>query len=335
MTYFPSLLKKTFLFVALISFMNNSSMAYPQQAQLPDGAYLRYDYRPAANGVTPLSTLILLQGRSSYIEKFEDTLQWLTEAGHEVWIFDWRGSGGSSREIATNPQKVYIDSYDTYIKDLDYMLTHVIKTTPNRPIILFGISLGGHIGLRYIEEHPTTVQGAFLISSMLSIHTKPYPLWLGRWMVTLASHLGLKKSYVVGYGDYNVQFKIDPKKIATTDIENYKKQLETNLKNMVLVTSGPTYGWVYETFKSIDKVNKPQALKQVAIPVMMIQAGEDTVIDTLQDQKICALIPQCRLKTYPSARHNILCESATIQKKLQDDFKDFVAQLKTASVAAN
>ena len=108
-------------------------------------------------------TVVLLQGRSSYAEKFEEFVQDMQNRGYDLWTFDWRGSGGSSRLIADNSQKVHIDSLsDRPLKDLDYILQNVIRPQTTKPIILFGVSLGGHLALRYLEKKSSQVAGALV-----------------------------------------------------------------------------------------------------------------------------------------------------------------------------
>jgi lysophospholipase len=150
---------------------SQKSIASIQEISMPDGASIRLGHWLSRKSPSPLATIVFLQGRASYIEKFQETITDLTERGYEVWTFDWRGTGGSSRIIKTNSQKCHIDSYETYIQDLKYILHHFIKPKSTSPLILMGVSMGGHLALRYIEENPHEVSGAFLISPMLNIPT--------------------------------------------------------------------------------------------------------------------------------------------------------------------
>lgn len=320
-------IKFYFALLILLICLIETGTAETQKIILPGGAYIRLvHWLPHHPSVHP-ATILLLQGRSSYMEKFEETIEDLRNLGYEVWTFDWRGSGGSSRLIASNAQKVHIESYETYINDLDHIIRTQIKPKSHHPLILMGISLGGHLALRYLEEKPNDVTGAFLIAPMLNIHTNPYPYWLARLMVTTATWLGFGNAYAFGYGDYNPNVKIDPQKVGTTDLVRYQRQLDLNLSQMSLVTSGPTFGWVYETFKSIDLVNAPSSLKKISAPVMIIRAGQETVVDNSKDNLLCTQIPQCQLKTYDKARHNIFMEQDVFRHRLFKDLKKFTSGL--------
>ncbi len=311
---------------------NLASLTSPIQSAVetittPDGAKLRAAHWKAASPSTQPVTVVLLQGRSSYIEKFEETVKDLRKQGYDVWTFDWRGSGGSSRLIS-NSQKVYIDSYDTYLQDLDYMIQKVVKPQSSKPLVLFSISMGGHLALRYAQEKPDQIAGVFAVVPMINVITDPYPVWMARWMVSSATWMGLGQSYVVGYGDYQVNQPINPEKVGTTDLNRYQRQLDLNAANMSFVTAGPTYRWVYESFKSIDVLKRPSSINKIKVPVMMIKAEHDFVVDASKDEAFCAQIPHCKIKTYAGARHNIFIEKDEIRTHLFEDFNEFVKLLK-------
>jgi lysophospholipase len=320
-------IKFYFALLTIFICLAETKAAETQKMILPDDAHIRLAHWLPHRPSTHPATILLLQGRSSYIEKFDETIEDLRNLGYEVWTFDWRGSGGSSRLISSNTQKVHIDSYETYINDLDYIIRTQIKSENSQPLILMGISMGGHLALRYLEEKPNKVAGAFLIAPMLNIHTNPYPCWLGRLMVTTATWLGFGNAYAFGYGDYNPNQKIDPKKVGTTDLVRYQRQLDLNLSKMSLVTAGPTFGWAYETFKSIDLVNAPSSLKKISVPVMIIRAGQEMVVDNSEDPFLCSHISQCQIKTYDKARHNIFIEQDAFRHQLFKDLEEFTSTL--------
>lgn len=319
------MIRLCFLLLVIFICLSKTGVSRIEKITLSDGARIRLGHwLPKKTSPHP-AIILLLQGRSSYIEKFEETIEDLRVRGYEVWTFDWRGSGGSSRLIASNSQKVHIDTYETYINDLDYIIRTHIKPHRQAPIILMGISMGGHLALRFIEEKPKEVAGAFLVAPMLNLNTRPYPVWFARLMVSTAYYLGFGSSYAFGYGDYQLNLKIDPQKVATTDLARYRRQLDLNLSRMSLVTAGPTFGWVHQTFNSIDLVNSPSSLKKISVPVMIIRAGQENVVDASQDPSLCATISQCKFKTYEKARHNILIEQDAIRTALFKDLEEFAS----------
>jgi lysophospholipase len=96
---------------------------------------------------------------------------------------------------------------------------------------------------------------------------------------------------------------------------------------MPLLTAGPTFEWVYRTMQSIDLVNTPASLKKISVPVMVINADEERVVDNSRDASICKEIPRCTFRIYKKARHNILIEKDEIRAQLFDDLKRFITSL--------
>ena len=82
-------------------------------------------------------TVLLLQGRASFLEKFQTIIHGFCHRGYNVVTFDWRGQGLSSRCL-TNPRKGHIDCYTTYLKDLhDFLQQKVMPCLPY-PFIVVG-----------------------------------------------------------------------------------------------------------------------------------------------------------------------------------------------------
>ena len=57
-----------------------------------------------------------LSGRAEFIEKYYETIRDLLDRGLSVAIFDWRGQGGSARQLK-NPRKGHIDDFSLYERD--------------------------------------------------------------------------------------------------------------------------------------------------------------------------------------------------------------------------
>ena len=61
-------------------------------------------------------TILLCQGYSEFIEKYDEVIQHLLDRQFAVLSFDWRGQGLSSRLIK-DPQKGHITDFSDFIKD--------------------------------------------------------------------------------------------------------------------------------------------------------------------------------------------------------------------------
>ncbi|SVD81174.1 uncharacterized protein METZ01_LOCUS434028, partial [marine metagenome] len=76
----------------------------------------------AQGGGTPRGTVVVLNGRSEFIEKYFETIESLRARGFAVATLDWRGQGRSDRPLA-NRQKGHVDDFEEYLSDLQHFHT--------------------------------------------------------------------------------------------------------------------------------------------------------------------------------------------------------------------
>jgi lysophospholipase len=290
---------------------------------------------PAFLGVEAPS-IVILQGRASFIEKHAETIHDFRNLGFDVWAFDWRGQGGSTR-LVDHPQKNHINHYDDYLEDLDYVLQNYVIPSARGPVILLGSSMGGHVALRYLanKQENSSISAAVLTAPMLDIPTDPFPRFIARSLVWAASNFGFGDSYAVGYGDYDpTRFKFESNK-TTHDPRRFQRQQDICKTYIHYVTGGPTYDWVEATFQSVKTLLAPETLSRLTVPIFMTNSTNDKMVDNTVDRKSCAQMPGCTLKTY-QAKHNILVETDAIRNQFFKDTLDFLkATLPSAPKWAN
>jgi len=106
----------------------------------------------------PNGSILLLNGRREFMEKYSETIDELNHKGFNVYSLDWRGQGLSSRMLA-NRHKGFIDDYDVYLNDLNLLVTKIVKPESVHPLIIIAHSMGGHIALRFMHDHPEVADG--------------------------------------------------------------------------------------------------------------------------------------------------------------------------------
>lgn len=303
----------------LDSVMSSASIDY---MITPDKRKVRYAHWKANENRKNI-TIVILQGRASFIEKHSEFVQDLTKLGYDVFTFDWAGQGLSTR-LTQHHHKAHIDSYDTFLKDTDQFLQTLVKTNSSQPIILFGSSMGGHLALRYMADYPHQVSGAILESPMLNVPTKPFPEWLARLLVYGGAYLGFEEAYAPGYGDFDPSKDIFENSNNTSDKTRFLRQHQYTLLYPTHVVGGPTYGWVKATFDSIDKMGKPNYLNKIIEPILLLNAGGDTTVLNIDDSKTCEKLKKCNLINYKSSKHHIIMEKDEIRNQFWKDFNAFM-----------
>lgn len=275
-------------------------------------------------------TILILQGRASFIEKHEMLIRDLRAREFPVATFDFTGQGASIRLIS-HPQKGHIDTYATYIDDVACAIHETQKIAPG-PIVLYGASMGGHVLLRYLlsktpDTLPRSLVGAVLVSPMIDIQTPPFPRWSASLIINILDALGFEKAYAPGQGDYNPDKRDAPGPRGTTsDVARYRYQKNVARILPKHVVGGPTVGWIKATFDSITTLLKA-APAQHNLPILFINAGQDYLLDTQYDAYVAQKLSGTNLVTYPEARHNITAEREEIRAQFFSDLDNFTRRI--------
>ncbi len=269
--------------------------------------------------------ILLLNGRTEFMEKYHKTAARLSKLGYHVLSMDWRGQGLSVREL-TNRHKGYVKDFNHYVKDLQlfyhrFVEPHFVEPL-QLPVTIMAHSMGGHIALRYLIKEsmdislPASIEKAVLISPMLDIRTSPFPRKLAGPIADLAVKTGLGKAYIPGEQDYsreNFQFKNNP---LTHDRMNFQIEHMEIKKNPDLALGGVTWGWLKAAFDSISLITLEKELSSVEIPVWIASADQDKVVCNTTQKKVCRKLSCGTLISIPGALHEILFETSDVQKKL-------------------
>lgn len=108
----------------------------------------------------PWASVLLVHGLGEHSGRYEHVGDQLTAAGLEVWAYDHRGMGGSGGGRGD------IEHWSQYYDDLDERLA-VVRAAADRPVVLYGHSLGGMICAGYLESERPKPDLAVLTSPAL------------------------------------------------------------------------------------------------------------------------------------------------------------------------
>ena len=300
--------------------------------EVGDGTRLRYGYWQPDYTVPNATTVILFQGRASFIEKFETIINGLNARGFHVWAFDWRGQGLSSRMLP-EIRKGHIDSYNTYLTDIHALLQRVILPRTQGPCVVLGQSMGSHLALRYMLDHPHVFDRAILTAPLLDINTGGYSKAMARVISAWACKVGLGSTFVLGHNAINPLREPFEGNMLTRNRQAFFKHRKLQKDNPALSIGGVTYGWIDATFKSIDLLMRAEQWRTIGIPILIISAGEDVVVDNSRITEALSWLPQGRLKIYKTARHQILTETDDIMKQFWRDIDEFMPTLAIEALA--
>jgi alpha-beta hydrolase superfamily lysophospholipase len=131
------------------------------------------------------AVVALVHGYGEHSGRYDHVAQAFVEQGTAVHAYDQRGYGRSEG------QRAYVDNFDRYLDDLGQFLDRVRSEHPDRPLFLFGHSMGGLVVIKYVLDRHPSVRGLVLSGPAIEINPDLAPLLrraaqvLGRLFPTL------------------------------------------------------------------------------------------------------------------------------------------------------
>jgi len=235
--------------------------------------------------------LLLVPGRSEGYLKYQELAFDLTNLGFNLFIIDHRGQGLSERML-TDSHKGFVEHFDHYSDDLNVFVENIVQPQCGENIYLLAHSMGGAISIRYLQRYITPIKAAVLSSPMIAINRGGLPLWLAESVITLGnstSNLISDESwYFFGQGQYeNKAFNDNP--LMQSEIR-YQLFTELYEKHPKLQLGGVTFRWLKEALRVRDDLFID--IDKLTTPTLVIQAGDDSVVDNLAQNHFCQQLHQ-------------------------------------------
>lgn len=271
-------------------------------------------------------TVIFLNGRADFVEKYLESYGAFLEWGYAVATLDWRGQGLSGR-LGDHPHKGHQTDFDILVGDLAGWIEDLAREMPP-PFYLVAHSMGGHIALRYLAEHPGTLSCAVLLAPMLGIRTggipSPVTKRLARWMVS-RGRAGDYAPTQRPHGSW--QSSALRQGALTGDLERFADEVWWVQQNPALALGGVTYGWLDAAFRSLDRLHVPGYLQQVKTPVLILLPEHEQVVDPVAARHVAAHMPDVRLEAVPGGRHELLRDTDAVRSATLEAIRAMLASM--------
>ncbi len=286
-----------------------------------DGKQIRYGLFGAM--ARPLKgTVVILPGRNECIEKYFETIGDLAARGFSVAMFDWRGQGLSDRLIR-NSGSGHVDSFDSYVRDLEQFFDEIILPDCRGPYYILAHSMGALVALLAAPLLVNRVRRMVLIAPMLTLKNIPFSMKTIRRLTATLHRTGLGRLSV-----RNRRRSFEPQPFAsnvlTTDQRRYERNLELCRRFPELALGSPTAAWVHAAFVACETVKDPDFMAKIRIPSLLIAAGADMVVSTPAIEEYAKRLRSGRALTIDGARHEILQEADLYREQLLAAFEAFI-----------
>ena len=267
-------------------------------------------------------TIVLLQGRAECIEKYYDVVRDLRRRGFAIATLDWRGQGGSDRELPDR-LKGYVDDYDTYVSDLDLFLDQIVL--PDCPPPYFGLahSTGGLILLKAAPILRSRLERVVLSSPFLGVAEHNRSEAFSRTMVSVLNGIGFGGISLSRRKNSESETPFEDNKL-TSSRERYTK-MESLLENAPDLAIGPPIvSWVHASFRAIDQVHDSEFLARIHLPAIFVAAGNDHVVRGRATEELAKRMRSTTCIVIPGARHELLMEADIYREQFWAIFDSFI-----------
>ncbi|MCK4860742.1 MAG: alpha/beta hydrolase [Rhodobacteraceae bacterium] len=284
-----------------------------------DGTKIRIAYWQGGDR----GTVLLLPGRTEYIEKYGRMVAKLQSRNMNVVVIDWRGQGLSQRHDERR-DRGYVESFQHYQQDIAAAMNAPEIVALQGPRTLFSHSMGGCIALRALVDG-LDVEAAVFSSPMWGLPGPAAAKHVLNAVNTLGRPFGQHKALVPGTKPtYYVTVNAFEGNELTNDADHYamfKSHLDAE-PNLGL--GGPTIHWAVEAIKEMDALMKASVPD---IPVLTFLGTQEIVVDGKAMKSRALSLPNTRFEVIENGKHEIWMETPEIQAQVWDIMDQFLDQI--------
>jgi lysophospholipase len=274
---------------------------------------------PQAKGL-----IVIINGRAQSILNYSELFYDLYRHGYSVISYDHRGQGLSPHLVPANSQIGHIEHFSDYSADLNAFMEQVVKPLhpSSKGLFLIAHSMGATVATEYLETHttPPPFEAAVLCAPMYEINTAPYPGWLAHFIVGSLQSVGPGRHYAPGEHDYNPKELFEKNKVTHSLIRWQQMQQIKNDYPRALI-AGASTGWVNASLSTTRMIRARESA--ITVPTLILEAGKDQFVNNQAETRAVQIIPHCQLRSFPTAKHEILMESDPIRTQALREIQRF------------
>ncbi|MGK6323246.1 alpha/beta fold hydrolase [Sphingomonas sp. DT-51] len=264
-------------------------------------------------------TILFQTGRADVFEKYLEAFAHWHAAGWTVAAFDWRGQGGSGR-LCADAAVGHCDDVAPWLSDLAEQWHGWIERLP-APHVIIGHSMGGFLALRALVDGCVRPRAAVLVAPMLGL-ASPVGAWLGGRVARLMGRLGdparaAWKSERPG--------RTARQQLLTGDADRYADEAWWYDQDPTLRLGPPSWAWLDAAFAATARLRADPALRRLDVPVLLLVADADRLVDSRAARRVAARLPQATLVRFgASAAHELLRERDAVRDRALAAIDDFL-----------
>jgi lysophospholipase len=298
--------------------------------RMADGASIRTLLLPNDR---PVSNLLLLTGRADFHEKWADAIRHLHDAGFAIASFDWRGQGGSTR--LSDRGAGHIDSFDTWLSDLDHLSRWALGSLPGPRWLALGHSMGGHLLTRWASDpgrkdvpFRAGLDGLVLTAPLYGLYGPVAVRAAAVWLARIQVLRGRAGDFAWGQSPYGPEQQAAARQFLLTGSRaHFEDEGRWVSAHPELATGGVSWGWI-RAFAESQRILDAQPLEKLGLPVLMLLAEKERLVDNKAAIRIAARMADCRTHVVPAAAHELLREAEPQLQEALGKIRSFALELR-------
>jgi len=286
----------------------------------PDGVNLRYARWAPPPGRK--GTVVVLQGRAEFIEKYFETVRDLRARGFAVASFDWRGQGLSDHALK-DPHKGHVRNFRQYEIDLDAIMEQVVMPDCPPPYYCLAHSMGGAVAIRACHAGSRWFDRVILSAPLIALpHGRFMPLAgpFARFMRVL----GRGSAYVPGGGPGVIGSEDFIGNVLTSDPVRFARNQAVLEEEPRLGLGSPTIAWADAALRQMKAFAETGYAGHIRQPMLLVAAGRDEIVSTPAIEEFGINLLAGRHLILAGARHEILQEQDHYRGQFWAAFDAFV-----------
>ena len=233
----------------------------------------------------PRASVALVHGVGEHGSRYANVIVPLVDDGYAVYAYDQRGHGRSPGP------RVHIDRWAEYRDDLGAFLRLVRERAPDRPLALYGHSMGSLVVLDYLLDGPNGGPSSGLTAAVVS-GTALEPAGVGSPLLVAVARLlsGVRPRQSLKLGIDAAALSRDPEVVAAYRADP-------------LVTSRATVRWGTESLDTVRRITA--GMSGIDVPLLVLHGEADRLNLVEGARALAAALPagSVTLRTYPGAYH--------------------------------
>ncbi len=245
--------------------------------------------------------ILISSGRTEAAIKYKELIYDLYNNGFSVYIHDHRGQGLSGR-MAEDSDMGFVNEFQYYIDDMKLFYEGFLLPENFKNKYLLTHSMGGAIGMTYLEQFPNDFNAAAFSSPMLGLNPPSCAV------VKILE--GDEPEYVLGAGKYNDDYNSFEGNTLTGNEIRFDRMVDAFNENPKAKLGGASYQWVYKScqqfeiiFDNIDKIQTPFILFSAENEQIVNKRAHQNFIEAAQK-----LNKNCKAFKVENAQHELFIE---------------------------